>query len=136
MGEGRHRAVIAVGSNIEPEIHTRRAEEILAAEHELLGRSRFHRTAPVGFTDQPDFLNGAFFVATDLDRDAFVLYLKGVEDRLGRQRGPIKAGPRTIDLDLILWDERVVHRDYHHAPYTRRPVLELVERFGLIVAEE
>lgn len=131
-----HQAVISAGSNIDPEENTRRAGDILAAEHRLLGRSRFDRTAPVGYRDQPDFLNGAFLVVTELSREDFVRYLKEVEDRLGRERGPVKAGPRTIDLDLILWDGRVVHRDYHRAPYARRPVRELVERFSLPVIED
>ncbi|MEQ9365111.1 MAG: 2-amino-4-hydroxy-6-hydroxymethyldihydropteridine diphosphokinase [Leptospirales bacterium] len=126
-----HQAFVSVGSNIEPQKHVERAAEILADEHALLDRSRLIQTAPDGFQDQPDFLNGAFWIETCLEYDAFNAYLKGLEKRLGRVKGPIKSGPRTIDLDIIVWDGRVRHSDYPAKDYTRDPIDELLRKHGI-----
>ncbi len=126
-----HRAFLSVGSNIEPETNVERAAEILANEHALLDRSRFIQTAPDGFQDQPDFLNGAFWIETNLDYESFNAYLKELEKRLGRVKGPIKSGPRTIDLDIIVWDGRVRHSDYPAKDYTREPIDELLRKNGV-----
>lgn len=127
------KVVIAVGSNIEPEANIHRAADILAAELALVDRARLIRTEPDGFKDQADFLNGAFLVRTALAHDDLRAYLKQVEVRLGRVKGPIKSGPRTIDLDIILWNGEVLDQDYHHKHYIRTPVQELVERNGIEV---
>ena len=131
----RHTAILSVGSNIEPQTNVRRAAEILAQEHRLLDESRFIQTAPDGFQDQPDFLNGAFYVATNDDYDTFNQYLKAVEKRLGRVKGPIKSGPRTIDLDIIVWNGRVVHADYPAKDYTRDPVDEILGKHQLSIED-
>jgi 2-amino-4-hydroxy-6-hydroxymethyldihydropteridine diphosphokinase len=123
-----HHALISVGSNIEPERHIAAARAIVAAEHRLSDAARVIRTAPEGITAQPDFLNGAWLVATTLEQRAFNAYLKQVEDRLGRVRTGPKAGPRNIDLDLIVWDGRVVHRDYPGKSYVAGPIDELLRR--------
>lgn len=128
---GPQRALLSVGSNIEPEANVAAAARILAAEHALLDQSEMIVTAPDGFQDQDDFLNGAFLVETALDYAAFTVYLKALEKRLGRVKGPIKSGPRTMDLDIILWNERVVHTDYPAKHYTRKPVDELLQKHGL-----
>jgi 2-amino-4-hydroxy-6-hydroxymethyldihydropteridine diphosphokinase len=126
-----HQALISVGSNIEPERNIERARAMLAAEHRLLDESEMIRTAPEGITDQPDFINGAWLVETTLDLDAFNAYLKGVEDRLGRDRSGPKFGPRTMDLDLIAWNGRVVHRDYPARSFVVVPVDQLAMRNGI-----
>ncbi|WP_058556568.1 2-amino-4-hydroxy-6-hydroxymethyldihydropteridine diphosphokinase [Thiohalocapsa sp. ML1] len=126
-----HLAVVSIGSNIEPELNLERARDIVAAEHRLVDESPLIRTDPEGYLAQPDFLNGAWLVETSLEQTAFVAYLKGVEDRLGRQRGGIKAGPRKIDLDLIGWDGRVVHAEYPAKDYVAIPVDALLRRHGI-----
>ncbi|MCR9144478.1 MAG: 2-amino-4-hydroxy-6-hydroxymethyldihydropteridine diphosphokinase [bacterium] len=130
-----HQAFLSVGSNIEPDANVERAAQILADEHSLLDRSNFIQTAPDGYQDQPDFLNGAFWIETDLDYDAFNAYLKELEKRLGRVKGPIKSGPRTIDLDIIVWDGRVRHSDYPAKDYTRDPIDELLGKHGIRLSE-
>lgn len=130
-----HLAIIAVGSNIEPERHVERARRLLSREHELVAESTWRWTAPVGISDQPDFLNGALLVRTELDEDAFRGYLKEVESRLGRDRSGPKFGPRVIDLDLVVWERRVVHRDYPAQTHTREPVDELLGAYEIDLAE-
>jgi 2-amino-4-hydroxy-6-hydroxymethyldihydropteridine diphosphokinase len=134
----RNQALISVGSNIEPDKHIQQARAILAAEHRLLDESQLIRTAPEGITDQPDFLNGAWLVETELDAEAFNAYLKGVEDRLGRDRTGPKFGPRTLDLDVIGWNGQVVHHDYPARSFVVMPVDELAARnaITLRMAEE
>ena len=132
----KHQVIIAVGSNIEPERHVAEAARVLETEQRLIARSAFRRTAPVGYTDQADFLNGAFLIETDLDPNALKAYLRGVEERLGRVRGPVRAGPRTIDLDITVWDGQIVHNDYHAHNHTRIPVDELLNRFQIHIVSE
>lgn len=129
--ERPHLAVISVGSNIEPDKYLEQARQILATETRLLSTSDIIETAPVGFQDQPDFLNAAYLVETDLARDAFNGYLKAVEDRLGRVRGAIKSGPRTIDLDLVLWDGELLTDDYYRYSYVSTPVDQVLRSAGV-----
>ena len=126
----QHECVISLGTNIEPEHHFAQALEILSSECGLLATSEAVRTAPVGFQQQPDFLNAALLVRTTLARDAFKAYLKEVEHRLGRVRGPIKSGPRTMDLDIVAWDGEVVDEGYYQHDYVRRPVDEVLAVSG------
>ena len=124
-------AILSVGSNINPAANCRKAEAMLGEEHRFLGKSDYIVTAPVGYQDQDDFLNGAYWVATDLGYEAFNAYLKELELRLKRVKTAIKSGPRTIDLDIIIWDGRVVHDDFYTKDYTKIPVKHLFERYGL-----
>lgn len=120
-----HRAIVSVGSNIEPAKHIAEARQILADETCLLAAADIIETAPVGYQHQPDFLNTAYLIETELEREAFNTYLKAVEDRLGRVRGPIKSGPRAIDLDLVVWDGDLLTDDYYHHQYVSVPVDQL-----------
>lgn len=125
-----HECLISLGSNIDPEHYFDQALMILSHECELLARSDTIRTAPVGYQQQPDFLNAALLVSTPLERDAFRAYLKEVENRLGRVRGAIKSGPRTMDLDMVAWDGEVVDQGYYHYDYVRMPVDEVLATSG------
>ncbi|MCB1200168.1 MAG: 2-amino-4-hydroxy-6-hydroxymethyldihydropteridine diphosphokinase [Leptospiraceae bacterium] len=126
-------AIVSCGSNIEPENNKLKALDILKKEQRLLDISQFRYTDPVGFLDQPDFLNGAVYIATSLDFANFNNYLKEVELRLGRIKGPNKAGPRTMDLDIIIWNNKIVHDDYQSRDYVKIFVDELIEKNSLRV---
>ena len=128
----QHLAIISVGTNINPEDNLRKSKEILDSEMAFLGEATVIRTAPDGFQDQPDFLNGAYFIGTDLSYAEFNQYLKTIEKRMGRVKGPIKSGPRCIDLDIIIWDGEVVHSDYEQQKhYVIKPVNELLNKFDI-----
>jgi 2-amino-4-hydroxy-6-hydroxymethyldihydropteridine diphosphokinase len=121
-----NRAVVAYGSNIDPERNVARALELLGERFAVLARSEPEWTRPIGRTDQPDFLNGAVLLETSLDRDALAGELHAVEDALGRVRDPAdRCGPRTVDLDVVVWNGRVVHDDVRERPFVRRAVREL-----------
>lgn len=119
-------AVVGVGSNINAQKNIRRAEDILCREQKLLGRSSFNVTPPIGYEDQKDFVNGAFLISTQMDYRDFKTYLKKVEKRLGRVRDVNRYGPRTIDLDVIVWNNRVVNEDYYTRDFVRKAVMELL----------
>ena len=132
-----HLAIVSVGSNIEPEQNLQNARALLTQEMTFLGEASVIQTPPDGYQDQPDFLNGAYLVGTDLSYEAFNQYLKTVENRLGRVKGPIKSGPRCIDLDIIIWDGVVVHDDYvQQKRYVIQPVDELLEAHGIKLSRE
>lgn len=128
-----HRGIISVGSNIEADRNIAHCYEILAAETTLLAAADVIQTSPVGYQFQPDFLNTAYLVETFLEREPFNRYLKSVEDRMGRLKGPIKSGPRTIDLDIVIWDGVVLTDDFYCHDYVRVPVQELLDAFSMIV---
>lgn len=103
------RVFIALGSNIDPERNLPEAVRRLAARCELLAVSPVYETAPVGKTDQPNFLNAAALI--DTDRAAEVLkaqVLRAIEAELGRVRTEDKNAPRTIDLDIALYGDQVL----------------------------
>jgi 2-amino-4-hydroxy-6-hydroxymethyldihydropteridine diphosphokinase len=101
--------------------------------------SSFHETEPVGYLDQPRFLNGAAAVDTTLAPRELLDALLAVERSLGRTREGPRFGPRTIDLDLLLYGDesvdepgvRVPHPRLHERAFALEPLAELDP--GLVV---
>jgi 2-amino-4-hydroxy-6-hydroxymethyldihydropteridine diphosphokinase len=102
-------AYVSLGSNIEPGTNLKRAIELLGKKGTVRVISSAYRTAPQGFVEQADFLNMAVCVETSLDPFTFKKdVLDWVEHELGRVRDPQnKNAPRTIDLDISLWDSAI-----------------------------
>jgi 2-amino-4-hydroxy-6-hydroxymethyldihydropteridine diphosphokinase len=117
------RAYIGLGANLGDREETiRRAVERLGGEQgiEIVGISRLRETDPVGYADQPRFLNGALAVDTDLSPRDLLARLLAVERELGRVReAGLRYGPRTIDLDLLLYGDRVVNEPGLTVPHPR-----------------
>lgn len=116
-----HCAWVALGSNLEdPERQVKRALAALAAlpESELVAHSSLYRTAPVGLLDQPDFINAVAVLKTRLAPRPLLDALLAIERRFGRDR-TVPNGPRVIDLDLLLYDDRVHHEDGLTLPHPR-----------------
>lgn len=98
-------AYIAVGSNIAPADNVRRAIELLAAKVELTAVSTVYLTPAEGRPDQDPYYNCIVAVRTALPAEQLKAdVLKAIEDRLGRVRTDDRFAPRTIDLDLIVYD--------------------------------
>jgi len=116
-------AYVGLGSNLgEPERQIEQALELLAAEEgiELRAVSTLRWTDPVGYRDQPRFLNGAAEVETSLGARELLERLLAVERRLGRERGEgPRFGPRTIDLDLLVYGDSVVDEPGLSVPHPR-----------------
>jgi len=97
-------AYVALGSNLDdPARRVRSAIDALGRlpHSALLAHSALYRTAPVGYADQPDFINAVVLLQTELPPRALLEELMVLEREAGRERG-IPNGPRTLDLDLLL----------------------------------
>ena len=128
-------AYVGLGANL-GEPRRQLTEAIVAMsglpETRLAGHSSFYRTAPVGFADQPEFLNAVAALDTRLAPGALLEGLQGIERRHHRERSFPNA-PRTLDLDLLLFgDEQfarpgltVPHPRMHERAFVLRPLLEL-----------
>jgi 2-amino-4-hydroxy-6-hydroxymethyldihydropteridine diphosphokinase len=121
----KHECIIGIGSNIEPEQNTAAALFFLRKEQELIAISSFIKTSPIGIPDQPDFLNGAAKVFTEMEMVEFKDYLKNIEERLKRDRSAPKFGPRTIDLDIVKWDGEIIDQDYYRRDFLKTLVDEV-----------
>jgi 2-amino-4-hydroxy-6-hydroxymethyldihydropteridine diphosphokinase len=130
------RAFVGLGANLgDRGAMLRAALEQLAAEPgvELVAVSASRETDPVGIVDQPRFLNAAAVVETDLPPRELLDRLLAIERRLGRTRTGPRFGPRTIDLDLLLYgDERIAepgldvpHPRLHERLFALEPLAEL-----------
>ncbi|OAM28420.1 MULTISPECIES: 2-amino-4-hydroxy-6-hydroxymethyldihydropteridine diphosphokinase [Eikenella] len=128
-------AVIALGSNLEqPEQQLQAALDKLAAQPEVQVRavSSFYRTAPVGYADQPDFVNAAALLATDLLASELLALLQSIEAAAGRVR-TFRNAPRTLDLDIIDYagqtlatpDLQLPHPRAHQRSFVMIPLAEI-----------
>ncbi|MCU0522157.1 MAG: 2-amino-4-hydroxy-6-hydroxymethyldihydropteridine diphosphokinase [Anaerolineae bacterium] len=114
-----NRVYISMGSNIDPEKNLRAAVRLLAANDqvEVVATSPVYETAPVGKADQADFLNAALLVRTTLGAEALKAGpLHAIEQALGRARTADKNAPRTIDLDIALFNYAVLDIGVRHIP--------------------
>ena len=95
-------AIIALGSNIHPIHNIQQATEQLfrLPESQVLAVSSLYRTKPVGYLNQPDFMNAVIAIETNLDKYDLLSQLQNIENHCGRTR-PFANAPRTLDLDII-----------------------------------
>jgi len=130
------RAYVGLGANLgDRAAMLRAALEQLASEPEiaLVAVSGFRETDPVGITEQPRFLNAAAAVDTELPARQLLDRLLAIEGRLGRTRTGPRFGPRTIDLDLLLYGDaeiaeeglQVPHPRLHERLFALEPLAEL-----------
>ncbi len=111
------RVFVALGSNIDAEHNLPEAVRRLGQHCHLLAVSPVYETAPVGKTDQPNFLNAAALVETDLTAPELKRQvLERIEQALGRVRTADKNAPRTIDLDIALFGDQVIEVGHRHIP--------------------
>jgi len=122
----RHQAIIVLGSNIDPETHIYRAIDLLHERFNVLSVSSILRTAPVGITNQADFLNVAAFLETELSHKLLKQRLKDLENEMGRDRTRPKYGPREIDMDIVVWNGEIVDEDYYQREFLQQLVAELM----------
>jgi 2-amino-4-hydroxy-6-hydroxymethyldihydropteridine diphosphokinase len=103
------RAFIGVGSNIAPEENIREGLRRLAQSTHLVSISTFYRQPAIGRPEEPDFYNGVVAIDTDLPAEKLKWeVLRPIEADLGRHRTLDKYASRTIDLDLLLYDDLVL----------------------------
>jgi len=126
-----NRAAVGVGSNIDPERHVAEARRRIAERHRLVAESGFVKTEPIGYADQADFLNGVFLVETEMTLADFEAWLHGLEEDLGRVRTENRHGPRTIDLDVVAWNDRVIDLDVFERDFLRMQLSEVLPHLTL-----
>jgi 2-amino-4-hydroxy-6-hydroxymethyldihydropteridine diphosphokinase len=129
------KAFIGLGANLgDPEAQVRRAFAALAElpGTRLLAASSLYRSAPVGVGAQPDFINAVAEIATALGARALLEALLAAERRSGRRR-EFPGAPRTLDLDLLLYGDRVIdepelvvpHPRMHERAFVLAPLAEI-----------
>jgi 2-amino-4-hydroxy-6-hydroxymethyldihydropteridine diphosphokinase len=130
------RAYVGIGANLgDREATIRRALDLLDARPgvDVVAVSTLVETEPWGYADQPRFLNGAAALETTLRPRALLEALLAVERELGRTREGPRYGPRTIDLDLLVYGDEIVdepglavpHPRLHERAFALEPLLEL-----------
>jgi 2-amino-4-hydroxy-6-hydroxymethyldihydropteridine diphosphokinase len=129
-------AYVAVGSNLDdPVVQVRSALAALAQipMTRLISTSRLYRSAPMGPRDQPDFINAAAALLTQLDPRALLQALQRIEQQQGRVRPAAHWGPRRIDLDLLSFGTQtstdatleLPHPGVPHRPFVLYPLAEI-----------
>lgn len=129
-------AYIGLGSNlVEPQAQVRAGQTALAAlpQTTVEACSALYASAPIGLTNQPDFVNAACRVHTQLPARALMQALLAIEKQHGRVRSAAKGGPRTLDLDLLLYGDLILndpdltlpHPRLHERAFVLHPLCEL-----------
>ncbi|MBM3948095.1 MAG: 2-amino-4-hydroxy-6-hydroxymethyldihydropteridine diphosphokinase [SAR202 cluster bacterium] len=129
----RHDAYLGLGSNMGDRLgYLRAAVRELAAISEKATASSAYETEPVGITDQPLFLNAVCHIVTRLDPWELLDTVRGIEAKYGRQR-TVVGGPRTLDIDILLYDGLVMetpeltipHPRMHQRAFVLVPLVEI-----------
>lgn len=127
------KGIIALGSNIgEPRENLDLAIALLREATEVIKVSSYYVTKPVGYKDQPDFVNAVCIIESELPAIELLNMLHGIEKAMGRER-TIKWGPRTIDLDIIQYGSllsnspelTLPHPRAHERKFVLEPWLEI-----------
>jgi 2-amino-4-hydroxy-6-hydroxymethyldihydropteridine diphosphokinase len=114
-------AYIALGSNLQqPQLQVLQAFTELARlpKTRVINRSSLYRSTPVGYDDQPDFINAVAEIDTDLTPRELLHALQALEHKHGRVRSFPNA-PRVLDLDLLLYNNMTMHTDELTLPHPR-----------------
>jgi 2-amino-4-hydroxy-6-hydroxymethyldihydropteridine diphosphokinase len=131
----KHVAYVGLGSNLaDPVAQVSQALEALGhlPKTRVVARSSLYRSAPVGYLDQPDFINAVARLETELAPRALLDALLALEQQCGRTREFLNA-PRTLDLDVLLYDDLVHHEhgltiphpQMHLRAFVLQPLLEI-----------
>jgi len=129
-------AYIAIGSNLASPLEQVNAAITALGEiphSQIVARSAFYRTPPLGPQDQPDYLNAAVALDTTLDADTLLDHTQRIELAQGRVRKAERWGPRTLDLDIMLFGDEVIntprltvpHYDMHNRGFMLWPLFEI-----------
>ena len=136
-----HTAFIGLGSNLEdPHSQLQRAFAELdrLPDTRLVARSSLYRSAPLGYPDQPEFVNAVAEIETALTPQALLQALLQIERKHGRER-TFRNAPRTLDLDVLLYDDvqmhehglTIPHPQMHLRAFVLQPLLEIAPDVGI-----
>ena len=136
-----HTAFIGLGSNLEDprgQLLRAFAEIEMLPDTRLVARSSLYRSAPLGYPDQPEFVNAVAKIATALMPQALLQALLEIEHRHGRER-IFRNAPRTLDMDVLLYDDKQLHEhgltiphpQMHLRAFVLQPLLEIAPDAGI-----
>jgi 2-amino-4-hydroxy-6-hydroxymethyldihydropteridine diphosphokinase len=125
---------IGIGSNINPEKNLKKVARLLRKEWPKIKFSSVYKTAPRELVDQPDFLNAVGAIETETAPEKMYEALEVIEKALGKAQ-PERFGPRTIDLDLLLYSNQIIHLEtliiphprMHERRFVLEPLMELLD---------
>jgi len=121
-----NQVIIGVGSNIEQDKNIRLARDIIKANFYWLSETPPVQTKAIGDVKAPDYLNCCYFIETKLQKSELKKKLVDIENQLGRIRNAEIIQPRTIDLDIVIWNGKVVDEDFYSRDFLRKAVLVLL----------
>lgn len=125
-----HRLYLSLGSNIGAEVHLPQAVSLLRKVGRVEAVSSVWETESVGF-DGPNFLNACILFHTPLPHTDFkTRVIRPIEDSMGRVRSSEKNAPRTIDIDMLLYDEQPLNVDFWEYAFVIVPLAELIPGFA------
>jgi len=116
-----YKAFIALGSNLShPALQVQNAFLALdkLPETSLVKQSSLYRSEPVGYDNQPDFVNAVAEVCTQLEPEALLTAILAIEQDFGRER-PFANAPRILDLDLLSYEDVTLETDFLTIPHPR-----------------
>ncbi len=136
-----HQAFIALGSNLQdPQAQVERALQTIAttAKIKLIKASSLYKTTPVGYDNQPDFINAVAEIETDLSPLALLHTLLEIETQHGRER-PFPNAPRVLDLDVLLYENIEIntseltlpHPRMHNRGFVMLPLAEIAPKINI-----
>ncbi len=119
------KAFVALGSNLNGNLDSPASQVIRAFQAidklpktKLIKTSSLYQSAPVGYANQPDFINAVAEISTQLSPEKLLVSLLKIEIEAGRER-PFANAPRVLDLDLLLYDEVTMHSEKLTLPHPR-----------------
>ena len=129
-------AYVGIGSNLEnPKLQVQQAIDVIDQHQscKVVARSSLYQTDPVGFEDQPKFVNAVCQLSTRLEPLGLLRALLNIESSLGRVRTGQVNGPRNIDLDILLYESQILnlhdlilpHPRMHERRFVLQPLIEL-----------
>ncbi len=112
-------AYLSLGTNVgDRDLYLEQARKAIRDTFSMARFSNVYETEPVDYLDQPWFLNQVVEIQTDLSSESLLEWAQSLEQRMGRQRD-IPKGPRTLDVDLLLYDEKVITGERLTLPHPR-----------------
>lgn len=124
-----HQVYLSLGSNIEPEVNLPKAVDLLQEYGEILKISNAWESEPVG-TDGPNYLNACIlFLTPILENELKEQIIRPIEKRLGRKRTEDKYAPRTIDIDMVLFDDKPCNDKFWMLAYVVIPLAEIHSQY-------
>ncbi len=125
-----HQVYLSLGSNIAPQVNLPQAVTLLHRSVNILALSGVWETSPVKGSG-PNFLNAAALIETQFSiKDLRSQILRPIESQLGRVRTPDPNAPRTIDLDILIYDNQVIESDLWKFAYLCVPMAQIASEYA------